>query len=233
MKPIRIIRHQDWVPAGHLTDTLERRGLPYEVVALDEGRDVPQEIDDISALAFLGCSHSLTEDADWMRDEIKLIRKAADAGLPILGHCFGSQLISVAFGGSVAPMSQKEIGWHRIEMADTDAAKKWCGDVTDPEILIWHHDAFTLPDGAEPLYSTNFCPDQAFSIGDNIVATVAHVEVTPPMLQRWLDVYGDDIDEISETVQGPDEIRRDIEGRCARMHKLTDHMYDKWIATFA
>ncbi|MFD0987924.1 type 1 glutamine amidotransferase [Methyloligella solikamskensis] len=233
MKPVRIIRHQDWVEAGHLTDTLERRGIPYEVVALDEGRPVPQQTDDVSALAFLGCTNSLTEDADWMRDEIALIRKAAEADVPILGHCFGSQLISAAFGGKIEPMSQKEIGWHRVSLADSDAARAWFGDLEDPEILIWHHDAFTLPEGADSLYSTDFCPDQAFAIGDTIVGTVAHVEATPQLLKTWLQVYGDDIDEISDTVQSADEIRKDIEGRCARMHALTDRLYDKWIATFA
>ncbi|ODA66709.1 glutamine amidotransferase [Methyloligella halotolerans] len=232
MKPVRIIRHQDWIEAGHLTNTLERRGIPYEVVALDEGRTVPQETGDVSALAFLGCTHSLTEDADWMRDEIALIRKAADAGLPILGHCFGSQLISAAFGGEIVPMSQKEIGWHRVKIADSEAARSWCGDTEDPEILIWHHDAFTLPEGADPLYSTDFCPDQAFAIGDRIVGTVAHVEATPQLLKTWLQVYGDDIDQISETVQSADDIRADLEGRCARMHVLTDRLYDKWIGTF-
>lgn len=35
MKPIRIFRHEDWIKAGHLTETLEDRGVPYELIAID------------------------------------------------------------------------------------------------------------------------------------------------------------------------------------------------------
>ncbi|HEX2237761.1 MAG TPA: hypothetical protein VHJ19_05260 [Gammaproteobacteria bacterium] len=36
MKPIRIFRHEEWIKAGHLTDTLARRGVPYELIAIDD-----------------------------------------------------------------------------------------------------------------------------------------------------------------------------------------------------
>jgi len=183
MKPIRIFRHEDWIKAGHLTDTLEQRGIPYELVALDAGEPVPDRVDDVSGLAFLGGTMSVNDPLPWIEDELRLIRRAKDKRLPVLGHCLGSQLISKALGGVVRPMPAKEIGWHEVTLLDNPAVQEWFGQLPRTlELLIWHHDAFTLPAGATPLYSSRFCPEQAFVI-DTMIATVAHVEVTSALLR--------------------------------------------------
>jgi len=230
MKPIRIFRHEDWIKAGYLTDTLEDRGIPYELIALDEGMPVPDSIDDVSGLAFLGGTMSVNDPLPWIEHELRLIRRANDKRLPVLGHCFGSQLISKALGGEVRPMTAKEIGWHKVTLLDNPATKEWLEGVPRSlDILIWHHDAFTLPAGATPLYSSRFCPDQAFVI-DNMVATVAHVEVTSDLLREWLDIYGYDLDPVSDSVQTIEEVGRDLEERVPAMQRLTKAIYVAWLA---
>jgi len=230
MKPIRIFRHEDWIKAGHLTDTLEDRGIPYELIALDEGMPVPDSIDDVSGLAFLGGTMSVNDPLPWIEGELRLIRRARDKGLPVLGHCFGSQLISKALGGVVRPMAAKEIGWHEVTLQDNPATKEWLEGVPRSlDILIWHHDAFTLPADATPLYSSRFCPDQAFVI-DNMVATVAHVEVTAKLLHEWLEIYGYDLSPVSDSVQTIEEVGRDLEERVPAMQRLTKAIYVAWLA---
>jgi GMP synthase-like glutamine amidotransferase len=230
MKPIRIFRHEDWIKAGHLTDTLERRGIPYELVALDAGEQVPDRVDDVSGLAFLGGTMSVNDPLPWIEDELRLIRRAKDKRLPVLGHCLGSQLISKALGGVVRPMPAKEIGWHEVTLLDNPATQEWFGQLPPTlELLIWHHDAFTLPEGATPLYSSRFCPEQAFVI-DNMIATVAHVEVTSGLLREWLDIYGYDLSPVSDSVQTIEEVSRNMEERVAAMHRLTNAVYDGWLA---
>ncbi len=230
MKPIRIFRHEDWIKAGHLTDTLERRGIPYELVAIDEGMPVPKAIDDVSGLAFLGGTMSVNDPLPWIDDELRLIRRAAERRLPVLGHCLGSQLISKALGGVVRPMSAKEIGWHTVTLLDNPVTREWFSEMPRTlDILVWHHDAFTLPAGATPLYSSRFCPEQAFVI-DNMVATVAHIEVTSDLLREWLDIYGYDLNPVSESVQSIEEVGRDLEARVPAMQRLTNAIYDTWLA---
>jgi GMP synthase-like glutamine amidotransferase len=230
MKPIRIFRHEDWIKAGHLTDTLERRGIPYELVAIDAGMLVPDRVDDVSGLAFLGGTMSVNDPYPWIEDELQLIRRAKNQRLPVLGHCLGSQLIAKALGGEVRPMPAKEIGWHRVTLLDNPVTREWLGDVpASLDILVWHHDAFTLPAGATPLYESRFCPNQAFVI-DNMIATVAHVEVTNELLREWLDIYGYDLSPISESVQSVEEVGRDLEVRVPAMQRLTNAIYDSWLA---
>lgn len=230
MKSIRIFRHEDWIEAGHLTDTLSRRGIPYELIAIDQGEPVPQSVDDVAGLAFLGGTMSVNDPLPWIDDELRLIRHARKKQLPVLGHCFGSQLISRALGGVVQPMASKEIGWHTVTLLDNAARHDWLAGVPGSlDILMWHHDAFTLPAGATPLYRSRFCPNQAFVI-DNMIATVAHIELTSDMLRKWLDIYGYDLEPVSDSVQSVEEVGRDLNARVAAMHSLTDAVYDEWLS---
>lgn len=229
MRPIHIIRHEDWIKAGHLTDTLEKRGIPYTMTAIDKQDPVPNSVEGIAGLALLGCTYSVNDGHEWANEEITLIKKALDADIPVLGHCFGSQLMSKAMGGDVYAMSAKEIGWHMVSRIPSAESNEWLNAAPQQfEALIWHHDAFTIPPGATPLYESKFCPDQAFVYGDNL-ATVAHLEVTVDLLEDWLRIYGYDLDPPSETVQTPDEVRRNIKTRVSEMHKATDRLYDRWL----
>jgi GMP synthase-like glutamine amidotransferase len=231
MKPIRIFRHEDWITPGRVTEYLDSHGVPWELVAIDCGEAVPQRVDDVAGLVFLGGTMSVNDAYPWLDDEMRLIRLAAAQDLPMLGHCMGSQLIAKALGGEVAPMPEKEIGWFEVEKHDTPAAREWLAAMPSRfEILIWHHDAFSLPPGAAPLYSSRYCPDQAYALG-NTVATVAHPEVTAPLLEDWLRIYGYDIEANGTSVQPLERIREHLPKRCAAMHRIfTDRLYDAWLA---
>jgi GMP synthase-like glutamine amidotransferase len=231
VKPIRIFRHEDWVQPGRLIEYLAIHNVPWELVRIDQQDPVPATIGDASGLVFLGGTMSVNDGYDWLAEEMELIRIAASEGLPMLGHCLGSQLIAKALGGSVAPMAAKEIGWYEVSKLDNPIAREWLRAMPDRfEIFIWHHDAFTVPPGAAPLYSSAYCPMQAFALG-NTVATVAHPEVTTAMLEEWLRIYGYDIEPVSASVQPIERIRERLAERCATMHRLfTDRLYDAWLA---
>lgn len=230
MKPIRIFRHEDWIQPGRVAEYLDARSIPWELIAIDQGEPVPQRIDDVAGLVFLGGTMSVNDGHPWLAEEMQLIRTAAARDLPMLGHCMGSQLIARALGGTVAPMPAKEIGWFAVRRADNPAARDWLRAVPEQvEILVWHHEAFTLPPGAAPLYSSDYCPEQAYAIG-NTVATVAHPEVTVPLLEDWLRIYGYDVAPVSASVQGVDGIRERMAERCVAMHRVfTDRLYDAWL----
>jgi GMP synthase-like glutamine amidotransferase len=230
MKPIRIFRHEDWVNPGRVTEYLDTHGIAWELVRIDQRRPIPQRVDDIAGLVFLGGTMSVNDNHTWLDEEMALIRRAAARDVPMLGHCLGSQLIAKALGGAVEPMPAKEIGWYEVNKLDNPTSREWLAAMPDRfEILIWHHDAFSLPPGAAPLYSSAHCPEQAYAVG-NTVATVAHPEVTPSMLEEWLRIYGYDI-EACESVQPIERIRERLPERCSAMHRIfTDRLYDAWLA---
>ena len=229
MKPIRIFRHEDWINPGRLGEYLDAHHIPWTLVRVDQGDSIPKRLDDISALVFLGGTMSVNDDYPWLAEEMALIRRAAARDVPMLGHCMGSQLIARALGGVVEPMKAKEIGWYEVRKLDNPTARQWLGAMPERfEILIWHHDAFSLPPGAAPLYSSAYCPEQAYAVG-NTVATVAHPEVTIAMLEEWLRIYGYDIVPCA-SVQPIEQLRERMPERCSAMHRIfTDRLYDAWL----
>ncbi|MFA9461248.1 type 1 glutamine amidotransferase [Thiohalorhabdus methylotrophus] len=230
MKPVLIVRHEDWIESGHLAETLEAEGLPYELCAIDQGDRVPEDPEAYAGLTFMGGTMSVNDGYSWIDDEVALIQRAVERDLPVLGHCFGSQLCAKALGAKVAPMSAKEIGWHHVVRNGDPEVDAWLGDAPrEFRVLAWHHDAFELPEGATPLYSSSFCPHQAYVRG-NLAATVAHVEVTPELLERWVSIYGYDMDPISETVHSPESVLEDREAKVEAMQAaVTDPLYRRWL----
>jgi GMP synthase-like glutamine amidotransferase len=127
----------------------------------------------------MGAPWSVTSEhiAGWVAGELALLRRAHEAGVPVLGICFGGQALAAALGGSVGRAPRAEIGWVRV---DTD----------DPALVPagpwfqWHEDLWRAPPGARELARTVVAP-QAFVLRRSL-AVQFHPELTPSQLEGWL-----------------------------------------------
>lgn len=137
-------------------------------------------VDGHDLVIVMGSVHSVYDRSTvgaWIDDELDLIRSAHDAGVPLLGVCFGAQSLAAALGGSVEPSPITEIGWYRISGHELPI---------DPgPWLQWHHDRAIPPPGAEILATT---PEtvQLYRIGAS-VGVQFHPEVDAVHVQGWLD----------------------------------------------
>jgi GMP synthase-like glutamine amidotransferase len=113
----------------------------------------------------------------WVDAEMQLVRGAADAGVALLGVCFGGQLLAQAFGGSVARSTDPEIGWYDVasDKEDLIPGGSW---------FQWHFDRWTLPPGATEIARTT-AASQAFVLG-RALALQFHPEVDARLLEAWL-----------------------------------------------
>lgn len=132
----------------------------------------------------------------WVAAETKLVRDAADAGVALLGVCFGGQLLAHAFGGSVARSTDPEIGWHHVDTDDADL-------VPGGPWFQWHFDRWTLPPGATEVARTANA-SQAFVLG-RALALQFHPEIDLKLLDLWLD--GDRDGEVVGAGLSHDELR--------------------------
>jgi len=229
MKPIRIFVHIACEGPGYFATLLENYNIPFELVRIDAGEMPPAQIDDVSALVFMGGPMSVNDDIEWIPQELALIQKAVDANLPVLGHCLGGQLISKALGGEITANPVKEIGWLPVQKIPGLKADNWLQGFADDSLLFhWHGETFSLPDGATAILRSEQCAHQGFVTG-NTLALQCHIEMTGSMVREWATLYKDELTDPATSVQGQSEIMENLEERIKQLHDAADVLYRRWL----
>jgi GMP synthase-like glutamine amidotransferase len=180
MMRVVVIRHHDVDSAGFIAEAFEARGAELDVHLFPDDGPLPG-FDGADHIVVLGAVSSVNDPDPWIAAELDWIRAADQAGLPVLGICFGAQALCAALGGRIEAMERKEIGWFVVDPADPEVipAGPW---------LEFHGDRCLLPDDATVL-ARNDAAVQAFGIGRHL-AVQFHPEVDGPQLKRWLDSMG-------------------------------------------
>lgn len=119
----------------------------------------------------------------WVTPELDLLREADQAGIPVLGICFGGQLLALAHGGSVEPASRPELGWTTIE---TDNPRL----IPSGPWFQWHFDRWNVPPDAVEIARDDVA-SQAFVLRKNL-AVQFHPELNAGTLDGWLRNGGDE-----------------------------------------
>lgn len=228
MKPIVVLRHIHFEGPGSLEKLFVELGFSTRVIAVDEGEKVPRGVEEMSALMLMGGPMSANDPLPWLEEEFSLVRLAARRGLPVLGHCLGAQIIARALGSAVQKNPVREIGWFDVQVADNPTARALFGTVSSFTAFHWHGETFSIPEGAEPILSSAWCPNQGF-VKNKILALQCHMEVTPEMLPVWSEAYRDEIAHPSPSVQSEAEMLRHASDRVARMQEVARPLYERWL----
>ena len=152
----RALTLPDGKPQGIALTTLR---APHE--------DLPsiQKLLQFDRLVLSGSATSVNDDAPWIDALLGLIRAAVDRKLPLLGVCYGHQMLARALAGrqAVRRASAPEIGWATIHLKASSSLTQ--GLPQSFETFANHHDEVCeLPAGADLLASSSLCPVQAFSL---------------------------------------------------------------------
>jgi GMP synthase-like glutamine amidotransferase len=220
------IQHDHISPPGPVADRLRHHGFDVveQLVVPESEFRTPNvtfefpNLDDYDLIIPLGAPWGAWDDAcigNWLQPELDWIRTAVESGKPVLGICFGGQLIARAMGGSVGRAPNCEIGWKDV----------W----TDrPEIVSsgpwfqFHYDRWQLPPGATEIARNPFA-SQAFIIKKSL-ALQFHPELVGSALQGWLDWDGRAL--VEKDGQDPDimmaQTRAYEEAATARTNSLID-----------
>jgi GMP synthase-like glutamine amidotransferase len=183
---VLLIEHERAAPAGLVNDWLEARDADVHAIAIADvaEHDAPQAYDLIVSLGSEVSAYD--EGVPWIGGELRLLGEAVAADVPVLGICFGGQLLARALGADVFRAREAEIGWREVrsESVDLLPAGPW---------FQWHFDTFSRPPGAR-LLAHNEAGPQAFIHGRSL-GLQFHPEVDIEIIGNWTVVYRHELDE--------------------------------------
>ena len=227
------IQHDHVSPTGPVSERLRHHGFEIEerlVVSQDNfgSPNVSYEFPDFNdydVIIPMGAPWGAWDDAcigNWLLPEIEWIRQAVSSGKPVLGICFGGQLIARAMGGSVAPGAKGEIGWTYIFSDRQDL-------VSNGPWFQFHYDHWQVPPTAIEI-ARNPVSSQAFLI-ENSLAIQFHPELNAAGLKGWLDWGGDK--KVLQDGQDPVVMQKQTEAEDAAARERTFELVDNFLSHVA
>lgn len=174
-----VVQHVAYDGRGGIDPALRRAGLDAVDRRPFAGDPLPA-VSELSGLIVLGApAGSADANApEHLVHERQLIREAVERELPVLGICFGAQLLAVALGGNVVTDGRLEIGMGSATLTDAGRADPVLSAVGETAtVLHWHRDAYTLPPGAVRLATSDGHVEQAFRFGAKTYGLQFHVEI--------------------------------------------------------
>jgi GMP synthase-like glutamine amidotransferase len=180
-----IVEHERATPGGLVYDWLDDYDADVSELRIDvEEREVDPA--DYDLVVPLGSEFAAYDDSvPWIEREKRLLERAAAADVPVLGICFGGQLLARVLGGRCFRADASEIGWLPVRTRDPDL-------VPEGPWFQWHFDSFVPPEGATVVAETEVGP-QAYVIGRSL-GVQFHPEVTPTIMEDWVRVYRHELD---------------------------------------
>lgn len=140
----------------------------------------PDETAVFDGVIITGSPASVHDTAPWVPRLLQLIRQLHAQGTPMFGACFGHQAIALALGGTVA---QNPGGWVFGLVTTRMEGASLC-------LYAAHSEQVTaLPDGAKALGGNAECPIGAFRIGQTVLTTQYHPEMTPDFAAALVAEY--------------------------------------------
>jgi len=186
-----------------------RPGWAYRNWAARDG-ELPPDPLAADAWVLTGSVASVIQPEPWMERTAQAVRQRHAAGRTLVGLCFGHQLIAQALGGAVG----RSAGGFRLGVADTQITvqEPWM-DPPLPRLSLFaaHEDQVQqAPPGARVLGSSAHCPVSAYAIGQHVLCTQYHPELTRPFMRDLLATFGPKFG-ATVAAQAADEIERPVD----------------------
>lgn len=180
---------EDWFIKG-LSPELE-----LTVLDMPHG-EKPGDPADWDGVVVTGSPAMVSDRESWSEEAAAWLAKAVEAGIPVLGVCYGHQLLAHALGGSVGYHPQgRETGTKIVELfaeAEHDPLfkalpKRFNAQLTHKQSVL------SLPPGAVLLGQSDFEPHQAFRVGDCAWGVQFHPEFTDAIMRAYLEVQAPEL----------------------------------------
>jgi GMP synthase-like glutamine amidotransferase len=170
--------------SGDYPDMFEKllagNGFSFRTYRVVDGI-LPASVTECDGWLITGSRHGAYEDHAWIPPLEAFIRESYAAHVPLVGICFGHQIIAQAMGGKVEKFSQ---GW-AVGPTDYDF------DGETITLNAWHQDQVTRkPEAAKVIASNEFCANAALLYDDRAFTVQAHPEFRPDFVDGLMQARG-------------------------------------------
>lgn len=226
MKPILVLQHEATQGPGVLLDHLESHGLPYHLCMSPLDGRAPVLARDYSGVVVLGSDRSVNDLFPWIEQEHALLLDAVQRHVPVLGHCFGAQLLARSLGARVQRNPYPNIGWGQVW--SSPQAQRVMGLPRRAVLFNWHYDTFQIPSGASRTLYGPHCLNKGFCLGPHW-AFQGHLEVTAASVRQWCVAGSQELMQIhGPAAQDAAQILAGLDQHLSTLHLIARQTYQRW-----
>lgn len=159
---------------------LDGHGFTFATFRVVEGQ-FPASVKECDGWLITGSRHGVYEDHPWIPPLEQFIRDSFAAHVPVVGICFGHQIVAQAMGGKVERYPE---GW-AVGATDYDFGSRTM------RLNAWHRDQVIVPPPqAKVIASNEFCTNAALLYGTQALTVQAHPEFRPEFVEGLMKTRG-------------------------------------------
>ena len=184
--------------------TIGQSGHRFDVLHAHLNQALPENPKAYDAIIMTGSPLSVTEPAEWMRRSADFMRESAEQKVPVLGVCFGQQLLAWSFGARIVKNPQgREIGTITVALTKRGQVDPLFKDLPGEfSVQATHEDIVEQePEGVERLAHNANTSVQAIAAGRFIRGVQFHPEAQPETMSSLIKARAEKL-ELEGTARG-------------------------------
>lgn len=198
MKNVLLLKTGDTVPVVKLSvgdyehwfvESLAPGGCQFDILHVHRGARLPDGAAGYDAVMMTGSPASVTQLEPWMERAADFMMGAAAGGVPVLGVCFGHQLLARAHGARVVRNRHgREIGTVEVSLSEAGREDPLFHGLPERfSVQATHEDIVEQPpEGATVLAGNANTSVQALAFGPLIRGVQFHPEVHPAAMRALI-----------------------------------------------